>query len=192
MSTHRFARVIAAIVILMSVSAVQAAEKYKIDPVHSFALFRIHHMNTGYVYGQFIGPTGEITLDNSDPSKDSFDVTIDVNNIDTGNTKRDTDLKGPDYFSAAEFPQMTFKSTAFNSTGDNTLQVTGDLTIHGQTKSITTTLEKTGESNTKMMGQRVGYESTFTIKRSDFGMKTKLDMVGDEVRITIALEASKQ
>jgi polyisoprenoid-binding protein YceI len=171
---------------------VQAADKYKIDPVHSFAMFRVHHMNTGFVYGRVTGPNGEIMVDDSDATQDSFNVTLDVKNIDTGNAKRDEHLKSPDFFSAEEFPQMTFKSTAVKANGDDKLDVTGDLTIHGQTKPITITITKTGASDTKMMGKRVGFESTFTIKRSDFGMSKMLDMVSDEVNLTVAFEAAKE
>src|SRR5262249_45315418 len=100
-------------------------------------------------------------------------------------------LKSPDFFSAKEFPAISFKSTSAKSVGDGKYEVTGDLTLHGQTKPITVTLEKVG-SSTKM-GQRVGWISTFTIKRSDYGMNFMLGAEGggDEIALTVAFETVK-
>jgi polyisoprenoid-binding protein YceI len=183
-------RTLAVLLAMLAFSAVaQAADTYKIDPVHSTALFRIQHAGAGYLYGRINGPEGTLNVDDSDPTKTSFDVTLQVKNIDTNNAQRDTHLKSPTFFSAEEFPTLTFKSTAVKAAGDNKLDVTGDLTIHGQTKSVTVTLDHTGTSN--MMGNRIGYEGTFTIKRSDFGMNAMQGGVGDEVRIIISLEGVK-
>ena len=90
-----------------------------------------------------------------------------------------------------EFPTLTFKSTSVKSTGDKKLEVTGDLTIHGQTKSVTVDMDQAGPADTGKMGMRVGVEGAFTIKRSDFGMGKMLDVVGDEVQISVSFEAGK-
>ncbi len=185
-------RALSTLLVSLVFSAVaQAADTYKIDPVHSTALFRIQHAGAGYLYGRINGPEGSINVDESDPTKTSFDVTLQAKNIDTNNPQRDTHLKSPTFFSAEEFPTLTFKSTAVKAAGDNKLEVTGDLTIHGQTKSITVTLDHTGTSSNPQMGNRIGYEGTFTIKRSDFGMSAMQGGVGDEVRIIISLEGVK-
>jgi polyisoprenoid-binding protein YceI len=170
-----------------------AQEQAKIDPVHSSVVFRTKHLDTSYVYGRFDKFTGTITDSPQDPSKTAFDVTVDVNSINTGNEKRDGHVKGPDFFSAKEFPTITFKSTSVQSGGgEGKLQVTGDLTMHGVTKPITATVERVGESsNPPPFGNRVGYVSTFTVKRSDFGMNKMIPMVGDEVELTVAFEAQK-
>jgi polyisoprenoid-binding protein YceI len=170
----------------------RAGDTFKVDPAHSTAIFRIQHANAGFTYGWFKMPEGKIEVDDADPTKTSFDVKLDIKNLDTANAKRDQHLKSPDFFSAEEFPAMTFKSTAVKAAGDKKLEVTGDLTIHGQTKPITVTIDRTGTStNPQMGGTRSGFEGTFTIKRSDFGMGNMLQAVGDEVRITIALEGLK-
>src|SRR5689334_9950211 len=88
------------------------ADNYKVDPVHSFAVFSIHHFNAGNVWGRFNEPAGQFSLDNADPSKDAFTVEIKVANLDTANPKRDSDLKGPDWFNARQFPTISFKSTS--------------------------------------------------------------------------------
>lgn len=176
--------------LLVLLAAPLRAASYAVDPVHSSAVFRIAHLNTSYLYGRFDVVSGSFTLDSQDPSKDSFEVTIPVAKLDTNNAMRDNDLKGPDYFSAKEFADITFKSTKVEKVDDTHVNVTGDLTLHGVTKSITIPVEKTGEGKTAM-GVRAGVEAIFTIKRSDFGMNYKLDMIGDEVKLMVALEGKQ-
>ena len=172
-------------------SSALAADQYKADPAHSSVTFRSKHMDTSYVFGRFDKFEGSVTYDESDPTKFAVQSTVQVDSIDTGQAKRDAHLKSPDFFSAREFPTITFKSTSAKSAGEGKYEVTGDLTLHGQTKPITVTLEKVG-SSTKM-GQRVGWISTFTIKRSDYGMSFMLggDGVGDEIDLTVAFETVK-
>jgi polyisoprenoid-binding protein YceI len=194
---HRFAslRSILAASFLLScglgATTTLAADKYKIDPVHSAVIFRAQHAQAGYTYGRFNKFGGTVTADD-DATKMAFELSIDVNSIDTGNAKRDSDLKKTDFFSASEFPTITFKSTSVKSAGENKYAVTGDLTMHGQTKPLTITVEKTGQSDTKMFGPRIGYASTFTVKRSDFGMSAMIPMVGDEITLMVAFECVKQ
>jgi polyisoprenoid-binding protein YceI len=172
-----------------SLNAFAASEVYKIDLAHSSIIFRAKHLNTGYVYGRFDDVSGTITYDESEPGKLAVDATIKVDSINTGNAKRDGHLKSPDFFSAKEFGTITFKTKSAKSAGDNKFEVTGDLMLHGQTKPITITLEKTGASS--KMGQRTGWLSTFTVKRSDFGMSFMPDAISDEIELTVATEAVK-
>ena len=169
-----------------------SASTFKVDPVHSFALFSIHHFNAGYVWGRFNEPQGAFTLDADDPSKDSFDITLAVANLDTHNERRDTDLKGPDWFDARQFAGITFKSKSVKKAEDNKLEVTGDLTIHGVTKSVVIPVQLTGEGKDPWGGSRSGLQAELTIKRSDFDMKNMPGGVGDEVRLIVALEGVKQ
>lgn len=172
-------------------SAPSEADTYKADPVHSFALFSVHHLNAGNVWGRFNEPTGDFTLDQADPSKDSFHVELSVAKLDTANSKRDSDLKGPDWFSARQLPTITFKSTSVKKGDGNMLDVTGDLMIHGVTKSVTVSVELTGTASA-MGSVRSGIQATTTIKRSDFGMKNMPGGVGDEVKLIVALEGLKR
>jgi polyisoprenoid-binding protein YceI len=181
--------------ILLACAALQsrAADTYKVDPVHSSAIFRIQHANIGYVWGRINDPAGGYTLDPADPTRSTFNVELQVNNVDTHNDKRDAHLKSPDFFNAKQFPTVTFKSTAVKKgASDKVLDVTGDLTLHGVTKSVTIPVELTGQGQFPPGTQRAGVEATFTIKRTDFGMDKMVGMVGDEVRLVIALEAVKQ
>jgi polyisoprenoid-binding protein YceI len=197
MGTRRSSSSLAALFSLVGLIALTApgaavrAETYTVDPVHSSLLFRIKHLSVSYVYGRFNNPEGTINVDDADPTKSSFDISVKVANIDTGNKNRDNHLKTPEFFNASEFPTMTFKSTSVKVGDDKKLEVTGNLTIHGQTKPVTATLEHVGTGNTPM-GQRAGYDGSLTIKRSDFGMNQMLEAIGDDVTIKIGLEALKK
>jgi len=168
------------------------ADTFNLDPVHSFVVFQIGHMGISHVWGRAVGPTGSFTIDPADPTRSSIQVEVKAESIDTANTARDNHLHGPDFFDAKQFPTISFKSTAFKKTADNTYEVTGNFILHGVTKPLTVTLTRIGEGQKPApMGYRAGYETTFTLKRSDFGMTTMLDAVGDEVKLTVSLEGSK-
>ena len=170
-------------------SRAQAADNYKIDPIHGTVVFRVNHLGVGNAYGRFNEPTGAITLDKDDASKSSFTFEVKTEKVDTANPKRDAHLKSPDFFNAAQFPTITFKSTAVKANGDD-YEVTGDLNLHGVTKSITVPLKKTGESQTQM-GYRTGWQAEVDLKRSDYGIKG-VPGVGDDVHLIISFEAVKQ
>jgi polyisoprenoid-binding protein YceI len=177
--------------VLATAASSASADDLKVDPMHSFVVFSVHHLGAGYVYGTFAGPSGQITYDPANPEASSFDVQVDVDSLDTRNKNRDKDLKGPDFFNVKQFPNMTFKSTSVKKSGDTTMDVTGDLTLKGVTKSITVSMEMTGSGNA-MGHQHTGFQTTFTIKRSDFGVSADPPpVIGDEVRIIVALEAIK-
>lgn len=171
------------------VAAQAPAATYKGDPAHSTILFKAKHMNTGYVFGRFNNFTAQVNYDEASPESLSVESTVQVDSIDTGIDKRDGHLKGPDFFSAKEFPTITFKSKSAKSAGDDKFEVAGDLTLHGVTKPVTIVLEKTGAST--KMGERVGWLSTFTVKRSDFGMTFMPEGVSDEIELTVSMETVK-
>ncbi len=168
--------------------AAAAVGSYKIDPVHSFVTFRVTHFNVGATYGVVVGPAGTF-----EQTTDSINLTIsmDVDKLTTFNDARDKHLKGPDFFSAKQFPQMTFKSTAAKKTEDG-YQVTGDMTIKGTTKSIVVDLKKIGEGKGMNNESRVGYETKFTVNRMDYGVDHYPDTVGKEVIVDVAFEAIKE
>jgi polyisoprenoid-binding protein YceI len=186
-----FAATVFAALALAAPSAL-AAESYKVDPVHSSAVFRIRHANIGYVWGRFNDPAGTFTLDESDPSKSSFNIEIKVENVDTHNAQRDTHLKSPDFFNAKQHPTIAFKSTSVTKGEGNTLQATGTLTIHGVTKTVTVPVEVTGKGQFPPGTARAGIEATFAVKLADFEMKTMGGMIGAEARVVVALEGVKQ
>jgi polyisoprenoid-binding protein YceI len=168
-------------------STIPAAAAYSIDPVHSSVLFRVKHMNTSYFYGRFNEVKGAINFDEAAPASSTLEVEIKTDSVDTHAAKRDTHLKSADFFNVGTFPTATFKSKTWTKAG-NGFDVAGDLTIHGVTKPVTVKLEKTGEGNVQG-NSIVGFETTFNVKRSDFGMSFMPDGIGEDVRIIISLEA---
>ena len=180
-------------VIVLSVGAQAfAADNYRVDPVHSSAVFRIKHANVAPFWGRFNDPTGTFALDAADPSKSSFVIEIAVDKVNTGNAQRDNHLKSPDFFNARQYPKISFKSTSVKKgEGDNMLEVSGDLTMHGVTKPITAKVELagTGEFRGKAIA---GVEATFTVKMTDFEIKGMPGALSDEVKVIVALEGGKQ
>ena len=178
------------VVLCAFASQVQAGDAFKIDPVHSSVIFRIGHANVGIIYGRFNDAAGEFTIDKDDATKNTFNIELQVNNVDTHQEKRDAHLKSPDFFNARQYPKITFKSTNVAKGEGKMLEVTGDLTIHGVTKSIKVPVEIVGQGD--FGGTfRVGIEAIFNIKRSDFEMKGLPGAVGDDVRLMIAIEGGK-
>jgi polyisoprenoid-binding protein YceI len=189
----RLLGIFGALVLAMVFSPVAMADDYQADPVHSFVVFDVHHLDAGYVYGTFAGPTGSVSYDADDFTKCSFDLSVDVDSIETRNPNRDKDLKGPDFFDVKQFGTMTFKSTAVKKTGDNMMDVTGDLTIRGVTKSITVPMEMTGTGKGMKGETRTGFRADFKIDRTDFGMTADAaPVIGNEIHIIVAIEAIKQ
>ena len=169
------------------------ATTYSIDPVHSTSLFRVHHFGAGMFYGRFNDVTGTITYNPEDPDSLSFKVAIAVESVDTNSERLDGHLKSPDFFNAKEFSEMTFKSTAVSKIDDDTFEVTGDLTIHGVTKTITTQVDLTGVVDTRR-GKKIGFETKFTVDRSEYGMTYGLQngALGKDIRLLVSMEAGAQ
>lgn len=164
-------------------------ETLTVDPVHSNAMFRVKHNDAAYVFGDFLGESGTFTYDPNNPENSSFNVEILADSINTGNEQRDAHLKSADFFDAKQFPKLTFKSTAVKKRGVNTLEVTGDLTIHGVTNEITTIVQMTGTSTNDKGQQFRGFYTTFNINRTDFGMDYGVGtMISDNVKIILSME----
>ncbi len=184
-----------ALVAAASVSAAAAnapkAGTYVVDPVHSFTLFKIHHFGAGFVYGWFKETSGKLVVD-ADPRKSSLELAIKADSIDTHDAKRDEHLRSSSYFNVMQFPIITFKSTKVVPAADGQLEVTGDLTIRGKTKSVTAKVTPTGAGEDPQRKYRGGFEGRVTIDRNDFGLGFMPGALGDDVEITIALEGVAQ
>jgi polyisoprenoid-binding protein YceI len=181
-----FAAVVMTALSALSAPAASAADNYQIDPVHSVIIFRIGHMDVGVFYGRFNNPSGAFTFDEQNPSKSQFQAQVKAADFDSGNPKRDEHVRGPDFLNAKEFPNVTFKSKSVKAAGENKYEVSGDLTMHGQTKPVTIALDKIGSK-----GDLIGFEGRTEVKRSDFGIKG-IQGVADEVQLTIAFEGKKK
>lgn len=179
------------IVALVAVPAVSAAT-YGVDPVHTSVVFRIRHLNISYLYGRFTGVTGTLRFDEKMPAKSALTIKIKSANVDTANTKRDRDLKSANFFNAAKYPDIAFKSDSFTPTGKDSYEVKGHLTLLGVTQPLTVTLHKIGSGKDPWGNYRIGFESRFTLKRSTFGMNYLLKGVGDRVNLMVAIEAIRK
>ena len=171
---------------------------WNLDPAHSTAEFKVRHMMISWVKGKFTGLTGALTLHETDHTMHEVDATIDVATINTGAGDRDTHLKSADFFDAAQFPTLTFKSTKVEPKGKGEFAVTGDLTMHGITKPVTFTVEELSEPSKDPWGnQRIGIEASTKINRKDFGLnwnaalETGGMLVGEDVTITLDVQFVK-
>ena len=129
---------------------------YKIDSVHSTAMFRVQHAQAGQFWGRFNDVNGVVTYTPDKEEHFSFDIDVDLASIDSGHDKLDQHLKSPDFFNAKEFGKMTFKSTEVERLGQNVWDVTGDLTMNGVKKSVVAVVRFTGTG--EVMGRRAGFE----------------------------------
>ncbi len=168
-----------------------SADSYKVDPVHSMVIFTISHLGVSNPFGVFHAPEGTVAQADAD-SAPSLDISLPVDKLDMGNEMWEKDIKAASWFDVKQFPTITFKTTSVKKTGDNVYEATGDLTLHGVTKSITVTLTKTGEGKGMKGETRIGYSTTFKINRSDYGMTTYKGPIGDEVTLMVNVEAIKQ
>jgi polyisoprenoid-binding protein YceI len=175
-----------------------AAAEYTIDSAHSAASFSVRHMMVSNVRGHFSKVTGKVVYDPANVAATKVNAVIDVTTIDTREPKRDGHLKSPDFFDAAKFPTMTFESTKVWKAG-NGLKVEGNLTLRGTTKPVVLDVEgPSAEVPTQGGGKMFGATATTKINRKDFGLtwsralETGGVAVGDEVAITIDLEAARK
>jgi polyisoprenoid-binding protein YceI len=180
---------------LCVVSAASAAvETYVIDPIHSSVSFSIRHF-VSKVPGRFTKFSGTIVVDRDNLENSSVNAVIDVGSVDTDNDKRNAHLKTADFFDAATYATMTFKSTSWRKTGDGTFEVTGDLTIKGITKQVVLNVTLDGFGPGARGAMLSGWEASTTLKKSDFGVNgpaALAKMLGDDVAISIAVEADLQ
>lgn len=176
----------------MTALAVSAQTSWKSDRAHSKVGFAINHMMIAEVEGRF--NDFEITATATEEFKEaSFEVTIKTGSVDTGIEGRDNHLRTADFFDAEKYPEITFKSTAYEQTGVNTFKLTGDLSMHGQTKPVTLD----GRVNGVITDQRskklkAGLKLTGAVNRLDFGVGGDSPAIGKEVRFTIHMEMAQQ
>lgn len=166
-----------------------AAETYDIDPVHSSVVFRIKHLGISYVYGRFNGLTGSLIIDQNNDKNNEINVTVKSDSVDTFNPDRDKHLKSADFLDAEKFPEILFESIYFIKKEDARYEVKGELNLHGVTKIITVEAEHTGSGEDMWGGFRIGFETSFIVSRSDFGIKSLPGAVGDLVKMTVSVEA---
>jgi polyisoprenoid-binding protein YceI len=168
-----------------------------IDPTHSEATFQVRHLITK-VRGSFGEFAGTIEFDQAQPERSSVAFTIQAASVDTNQPDRDTHLRSEDFFHVEKFPTITFKSTSVKATGANQFEVAGELSLRGVSKGIALPVTFLGLAKDPWGKERAGFETEITINRKDFGLswnaalETGGFLVGDEVRITLSIQAVAQ
>ncbi|MFQ6195763.1 YceI family protein [Streptomyces sp. NPDC000405] len=170
---------------------------YTIDPAHSSIGFTVRHAMVTNVKGSFTQHEGTLRLDGSDPARSTAAIDVRIDSVDTGIKDRDAHLLSGDFFDAEAFPLMTFRSTAAERVGGDRYRLTGDLTIKDVTRPLSIDLEFNGSATDVYGNERVGFEGSAEILRSEWGLtwNAALEaggvMVSDKVKLTFDISAVK-
>jgi polyisoprenoid-binding protein YceI len=169
----------------------EAATSYTVDPWHTFPSFEISHLGFSIQRGRFDRTTGKVTLD-PDKGTGNINIMIESASISTGLAELEKHLRGENFLDAARYPQITFVSDKLTFNKDQLIAVDGIMTLHGVSKSVHLTIDHFYcGMNLIAMKNTCGANATTTIKRSDFGVDKYVPKVGDEVKIAIQVEATK-
>lgn len=180
---------------LLSQSAFADPVTWKIEPNHTAANFSVKHLGVTNVNGSFRAVSGKVVIDETDLSKSSVEAKIPVSSVDTGIEDRDNHLRGTDFFDVAKYPYMTFTSTKVSKSSDGeNYDVTGTLTLHGVSKTVTLKMEPLSKAIKNPVGVLTrGTSATTKISRKDFGLTWDkvtegVSVVGDDIKISLDIE----
>ncbi|MER7050149.1 YceI family protein [Streptomyces jumonjinensis] len=171
--------------------------EYTLDPAHTSIGFTVRHAMVTNVRGAFLELDGSLSLNGADPAASRAAIDVKIASIDTGIADRDAHLRGGDFFDTAQFPLMTFRSTHAEQLGGDKYRVTGDLTIKDVTRPLAIDLEFNGTAKDVYGNERVGFEGSAEILRSDWGLtwnaalETGGVMVSDKVKLNFDISAIK-
>src|SRR5713101_6970696 len=182
----------------MTTATQTATSTWTIDPTHSIAEFAVKHLVITTVKGRFRDLEGTLHIDEVQPENSSVEATIDVASIDTNVPDRDAHLRSDDFFNAEKFPKIIFRSTRIERVNDANYKVHGDLTIRDVTREVVLDTEFEGQIDDPRANRRAGLTAATQISRKEFGVKWNQlieaggAMVGDNVKITLHIEAVRQ
>ena len=187
------------VLVITTVPGWAQVSTWEIDSAHSGVHFSVRHLMIATVRGEFRKVTGTINMDEKDISKSNVEAVIDASTIDTREERRDSDLRGTNFFDVAKYPTITFKSKSVTRQGEGKLQVAGDLTLRGVTKPVILDVEGlTNQVKDQRGNTKTGALVTTKFNRSEFGLtwnrviETGGVAVSDEVAIVIDLELVKK
>ena len=162
---------------------------YVLDPDHTSLLFKISHLGYSLYVGRFDAVHGTIDYQRLHPEASKVLITVDPASIDLNNAKLEMTLTGKDYFDVGEYPQATYAANSLTIEDDRHGTLNGELTLHGVTKEVPLDIVFNGGANNTLTGKyTIGFTASAEIKRSDFGMKTLVPLVGDRVFLEINTE----
>jgi polyisoprenoid-binding protein YceI len=174
------------------------ATKWVIDPMHSEVQFKVKHLVISTVTGFFKSFEGSLETVNDDFEDAEISFALNIDSVDTNQSHRDEHLKSADFFDAAQYPQITFKSTSFKKTGDDEFELTGDLTIKDVTKPVTLDVEYGGSTDDFYGNTKAGFEVTGKINRKEFGLtydgvtEAGSVVLGEDIKLLINVQFAKQ
>jgi len=172
--------------------------KWVIDPTHSEIGFKVKHMMFTNVSGKFQKFDASIETDGDDFEGAKIHFSGEIDSVSTGNADRDAHLLSADFFDAAQYPKITFEATSFKKVDEGDYELTGDLSLHGQTKSVKLAAEYSGQMKDPWGNTKAGFALSGKINRKDWGLnwnsalETGGVLVSDEVRLAIELQFIKQ
>jgi polyisoprenoid-binding protein YceI len=165
---------------------------YNVEPNHTRIVFSVVHMGFTDYFGQFNGASGKLELNTANPAASKVIVSIPTDSVDTSNSVLNGELKGSQWFDAAKYPTITFTATKVKPTGPDTAELTGDLTFHGVTHPVTLEAKfNAAGPNPLNKHYTVGFNAKGQLKRSDFGVKTYVPLIGDDVTLMISAAFEK-
>ncbi|MBC7810711.1 MAG: YceI family protein [Burkholderiales bacterium] len=171
--------------------------QFNLDPAHTSVAFSARHMMVTTVRGQFQKASGTLDFDPENPTNASVEVNIDASSLVSGVIDRDNHLRGTDFLDIETYPNITFKSTQIEPTGNDTANIIGDLTIRGMTRPVTIKAEYLGQTNSPFGDVRAGFSGRTKINREDYGLTWNMGLeaggvlVGKEITIDLDVEAVK-
>jgi polyisoprenoid-binding protein YceI len=172
--------------------------QWRVDKAHTSVEFAVKHMMITTVRGRFTDVDGTVRADESDSTKSTIEVSIAAASLDTREPQRDAHLRSADFLDAEQFPSIAFRSTRIESLGKDRLRVTGELTIHGVSKSVVLDVTDEGHGKDPWGGERRGFSATTQVDRRDFGLNWNQALefggwlVGNEVKITLDIQLVRQ
>lgn len=173
--------------------ASSAPEQYAIDEAHTFVTFEVSHIGFAWMPGRFNDVSGSFTYDPEERSNSSAEFAVKTNSLDTNHAKRDKHVRGEDFFNVSKWPEATFKSTAYEPTGENTAIMRGDLTIKGNTKTVEFQVQEMAAREDPWENFRRSFSATSEIDMRDFNIdEYGLPEVSQPVELRIAVEGTRQ
>lgn len=178
--------------LLFASSAFAADYKFDIEGQHAFINFKVSHLGMSWMYGSFKDFDGSFSYDAAKPEASKVNVVIKTNSVDTNHADRDKHIRGADFLNVSKYPEARFASTSVKSTGETTMDITGDLTLNGVTKSVVINAEKISEGKDPWGGYRAGFSGTTSIMMKDFNMKMDLGPASQEVTLILSVEGIRK
>lgn len=179
---------------LLALSGSLQAADYIVDKEgqHAFINFKTGHLGFSMLHGRFNDFDGTFTWDEAKPEASKVNVTINTASVDSNHAERDKHLRSDDFLDTSKHPQATFVSTGVEMTGENTANVTGDLTLNGVTKPVVLDTRFIGEGEDPWGGYRAGFEGTTSIKMKDYDISMDLGPAAAEVELVLSIEGVRQ